>query len=51
MSRSQALLAALALVAAAFFANLLLTLFGGRVDLTEDPTGWLIWRMAVAKLC
>ena len=38
MSRSQALLAALALVAAAFFANLLLTLFGGRVDLTEDRT-------------
>ncbi len=38
MSRSQALLAALALVAAAFFANLLLTLFGGRIDLTEDRT-------------
>jgi ABC-type uncharacterized transport system involved in gliding motility auxiliary subunit len=38
MSRSQALLAALALVAAAFFANLLVSVVGGRVDLTEDRT-------------
>ena len=38
MSRSQALLAALALVAAAFFANLLVTTLGGRLDLTEDRT-------------
>jgi ABC-type uncharacterized transport system involved in gliding motility auxiliary subunit len=38
MSRSQALLAALALVAAAFFANLLVSVVGGRADLTEDRT-------------
>ena len=38
MSRSQALLAAFALVAAAFFANLLVSVVGGRVDLTEDRT-------------
>jgi len=38
MSRSQVLLAALALVAAAFFANLLVSVLGGRVDLTEDRT-------------
>lgn len=38
MSRSQVLLAALALVAAAFFANLLVTTLGGRLDLTEDRT-------------
>ena len=36
--RALALLAALALVAAAFFANLLVTTLGGRLDLTEDRT-------------
>lgn len=38
MSRSQALLAAFALVAAAFFANLLCSAVGARADFTEDRT-------------
>ena len=38
MSRSQALLAAFAILAAAFFVNLLLGAAGFRADLTEDQT-------------
>jgi len=38
MSRAQALLAALAILATAFFANLITSAYNTRVDLTEDRT-------------
>ena len=52
MSRSQALLAAFALVAAAFFANLLSSVVGVRADFTADRTFTLApaSRRLVAKL-
>lgn len=52
MSRPQALLAAFALVAAAFFANLLSSVVGVRADFTADRTFTLApaSRRLVAKL-
>ena len=38
MNRSQALLAAVAVLAAAFFVNLIFGAFGARADLTADRT-------------